>query len=186
MEDFAGLSRAGLPALPIVLTPEQDKKLIQEKKFGNFGLNGRAATEEGQPRVAKGNRSSSRDLGGEVPPEVADNVPVFSTTYVPDKDKNGLVGDLSSTTSVVEAMEPVALMAWIDEFMIAMSQAVMDFNGLILDYYGDGLMAAFGAPVPSRSEAEIRRDAENALRAARQMEAAVDELNARRQTDSAE
>ena len=35
-------------------------------------------------------------------------------------------------------------------------------GGLIIDYFGDGMMAAFGAPVVSGSEAEISRDAEAA------------------------
>jgi adenylate cyclase len=52
-------------------------------------------------------------------------------------------------------------------------------KGLLNKYMGDSIMAVFGAPVPSTTEEEFRRDAQNAIRCALCMRRALAKLNAR-------
>ena len=47
-------------------------------------------------------------------------------------------------------------MVWIDDYLRALSQQVLDFGGLVDDYFGDGMMAIFGAPVARDSMEEIQ------------------------------
>jgi len=88
-----------------------------------------------------------------------------------------LMSDLEGYTSASEEMEPETLMSWINEYMSAMAELVEEFGGVVDDYAGDGVMANFGFPVPSETEAEINADAAQAVRCAVAMGARLRELN---------
>jgi adenylate cyclase len=89
-----------------------------------------------------------------------------------------LMSDLQGYTTASESMDPEALMSWINSYMVVMANLVDDHDGIVDDYAGDGIKANFGFPIPSTTEAAIRRDAQNAVRCALAMGAAMDRLNA--------
>jgi adenylate cyclase len=88
-----------------------------------------------------------------------------------------LFTDLVNFTSVSEKKTPDALLAWLNEYMEQMSNKVSEHGGIINKYIGDSVMALFGAPLPRRSDSEIRNDAVNAVRCALHMARELLELN---------
>lgn len=94
-----------------------------------------------------------------------------------------LFTDLTGFTTVAERLPPEALMEWLNEYMDAMARQVSRHGGVIRQYAGDSIVVIFGVPVPRRTEAEIGRDAVNAVDCALAMEATLVELNRRWQAN---
>ena len=101
------------------------------------------ATEEGDPR-----------LGGE------------------RMDATVLFSDLRGFTSFAEARDPEQVIDVLNRYLTAMSDAILDHDGTLVAYMGDGIMAVFGAPVASTDHAD------RALAAARAMLERLEEFNA--------
>ena len=98
------------------------------------------ATEEGDPR-----------LGGE------------------RMDATVLFSDLRGFTSFAEARDPEQVIEVLNRYLTAMSDAILDHDGTLVAYMGDGIMAVFGAPGrvdrPRRPRARRRpRDARSGSR----------------------
>lgn len=74
--------------------------------------------------------------------------------------------DIASFTTISEALDPGTLMDWLNEYMALMSPRINEHDGVILRFIGDAIMAVFGVPVARATEADIRRDAINAVRCA--------------------
>lgn len=91
-----------------------------------------------------------------------------------------LFTDLENFTPVAEALDPPALMEWLNAYMETMAGLVMDHGGVVDDYYGDAIKANFGVPLARTTEDEINRDARNAVNCALAMSAALQQLNAAR------
>jgi adenylate cyclase len=85
--------------------------------------------------------------------------------------------DLAGFTTVSENMEPQQLIDWLNTYMDAMAQAVMDHGGVVDEFLGDGLKAVFGIPLPGTSEEEVARDARAAVHCALKMRDELDRLN---------
>jgi len=88
-----------------------------------------------------------------------------------------LFSDIRGFTPISEKLGPLGLSQWIEIYMRAMSQPILDQHGLISKYIGDAIMALFGVPVPHASKEEIAQDALNAVRAAMGMREAMKLLN---------
>jgi adenylate cyclase len=86
--------------------------------------------------------------------------------------------DMRGYTARAETMDPVALMDWVGDFMQRMAEEVAAHGGVVDDYFGDGIKANFGVPVPRREDHEVDQDARRAARAALAMAEALGELNA--------
>jgi len=82
-----------------------------------------------------------------------------------------LFADIRGFTAMTEGMEPQRVIALLNEFMEAASDAVEAEGGVVDKYVGDEIMAVFGAPV-SRGG-----DADRAVRAALRVRDAVAGLN---------
>jgi adenylate cyclase len=89
-----------------------------------------------------------------------------------------LISDLEGFTSLCEQLDPQPLMDWLNTYMEAMTQLIIEHGGIVDDYAGDGLKADFGVPLVRTMEAEIRQDAVNAVRCALAMEQTMYRLNA--------
>jgi len=63
------------------------------------------------------------------------------------KEVTVLFADLRNFTPMVEATPPRDVVRIINRYFTAMSGAIKQHNGLILQYIGDEIMAVFGAPV---------------------------------------
>ena len=89
-----------------------------------------------------------------------------------------LFTDLKGFSSTSEQLGPAALMEWLNEYMDAITHAVVDSGGVVHKYIGDSIMAVFGVPLARTTEAEIKRDAVNAVHCALTMQQAMTRLNA--------
>lgn len=74
-----------------------------------------------------------------------------------------LFNDIRGFTTYAESNPADEALTVLNRFLGEMSDAVMDHGGSLLGYRGDGLMAAFGAPLPTDDHAD------RALAAAREM-----------------
>ncbi|HUI06628.1 MAG TPA: adenylate/guanylate cyclase domain-containing protein [Verrucomicrobiae bacterium] len=89
-----------------------------------------------------------------------------------------LFTDLKGFSTVSEQLGPGPLMDWLNEYMDAITHAVVDSGGVVHKYIGDSVMAVFGVPLARTTEAEIKQDAINAVHCALAMQQAMIRLNA--------
>lgn len=90
-----------------------------------------------------------------------------------DADVTLLFADIRGFSRVSERLGPARTMAWIQDTMGTLSDCVLQFDGVLVDYIGDELMAMWGAPAPQVDHAEL------ACHAAREMTVVLEEINAR-------
>lgn len=88
-----------------------------------------------------------------------------------------LFSDIAGFTPICENLPPEPLIAWLDRYIDTMVQLVLEHEGIVLRFIGDGILAVFGAPLARSSEADIARDAQNAARCAIAMREAMERLN---------
>jgi adenylate cyclase len=88
-----------------------------------------------------------------------------------------LFADIRGFSRVSERLGPARTMAWIQDTMGVLSECVLAYDGVVVDYIGDELMAMWGAPAPQTDHAEL------ACYAARQMMEMLTEINARWQDE---
>jgi adenylate cyclase len=74
-----------------------------------------------------------------------------------------LFSDLRGFTSFAETKEPAEVISVLNRYLTEMSDAILDHDGTLVAYMGDGIMAVFGAPIASDDHAD------QALSAARRM-----------------
>jgi adenylate cyclase len=82
-----------------------------------------------------------------------------------------MFSDLRGFTSFAEALEPEVVIAILNRYLTAMSDAILDHDGTLVAYMGDGIFAVFGAPLG------IEDHADRALAAARDMLVRCREFN---------
>jgi adenylate cyclase len=56
--------------------------------------------------------------------------------------------DVAGFTTISEALTPEELVALLNEYLTAMTNIVLSYDGMIDKYEGDAIMAVFGAPIP--------------------------------------
>jgi len=84
-----------------------------------------------------------------------------------------LMSDVRGFTAMAERLPPAEVSETMNEYFTAMVDVILTRRGMVQDFIGDGILAVFGAPVD---------DAEHpmqAVRAALEMQAALERLNAR-------
>lgn len=74
-----------------------------------------------------------------------------------------LFTDLKGFTSVSEQTDPETLMLWLNDYMNAMADIVLEYDGVIDKFIGDAVMAVFGVPIPSTTPEAIAADAKAAV-----------------------
>lgn len=89
-------------------------------------------------------------------------------------DVTTLVADMEGYTSQVETLPVEAAATLTRDFLDCLTGPVIDHQGTLDKYTGDGMMAFWGAPLPQAEHADL------ALDAARAIELRVDELSASR------
>jgi adenylate cyclase len=83
-----------------------------------------------------------------------------------------LFSDLRGFTSFAEGREPSEVIGVLNRYLTEMSDAILDHDGTLVAYMGDGIMAVFGAPIASEDHAD------KALGAARVMLDKLERFNA--------
>lgn len=115
-------------------------------------------------------------FGTYVPPELVDEMLLEPERYsmqAASRELTVMFCDMRGFTAMSERMEPVQLQALLNGIFSRLTQAIRAQRGTIDKYMGDCVMAFWGAPVPTPEHAAL------AVRAALDMVAAVDALNAR-------
>ena len=85
-----------------------------------------------------------------------------------------LIADLRDFTPYVEASDPEEVVRSLRDYFTAMHKAVRRHQGLVLQYVGDEIEVAFGAPLPCDDHAD------QAILAALEMKAHLEQLNKQR------
>ncbi len=68
-------------------------------------------------------------------------------------------------------------MPWLNQYLNAMSECIMERGGVIDKYIGDAIMAIFGIPFPHTKPEEIKQDALNCMAACLAMYERLQKLN---------
>ncbi|MDI9639077.1 adenylate/guanylate cyclase domain-containing protein [Geitlerinema splendidum] len=88
-----------------------------------------------------------------------------------------LFSDLKNFSTLAEKKSPEELMAWLNPYLSAMTEEVLNHNGIVNKFTGDGIMAVFGVPVARTTPEEIAQDAQNAVNCALVMGACLQKFN---------
>lgn len=91
--------------------------------------------------------------------------------------------DIRSFTSISEKMPPRDLLNWLNNYLEAMTDCIMDHGGVVDKYIGDAIMAVFGVPFCHSEYPEIQKDALNAVAACIAMHEKLHELNQQLRVD---
>jgi len=90
-----------------------------------------------------------------------------------------LFSDIRGFTSISEKLPPRELLSWLNEYLDAMTDCIMDHGGVIDKYIGDAIMAVFGIPFAHTQPEAIQQDALNAIAAGIAMQKRLQALNQR-------
>ena len=64
-----------------------------------------------------------------------------------------MMSDLRGFTALSERMPAQELLSMLNHYLAEMTEIIQKYNGTIIEFIGDGIMAIFGAPVPSETHA---------------------------------
>jgi len=84
-----------------------------------------------------------------------------------------LFADIRGFTSLSEALSPEQVVNLLNNYLGTMTDIIDSYGGTVNEFYGDGLLAFFGAPVPNKEHAKI------AVQCALAMKAGMVEVNRR-------
>jgi class 3 adenylate cyclase len=87
-----------------------------------------------------------------------------------------LFSDIRDFTKMSEQLSPVDVVAFLNEYLGAMVDCVLEHDGVLDKFIGDAVMAVFGAPISHGP----KKDAENAVACALAMGRRLEEINERR------
>ena len=82
-----------------------------------------------------------------------------------------MMSDLRGFTAISEQMEAKSLIAMLNHYLGEMTEIIQKRNGTIIEFIGDGILAIFGAPLPSDSHAA------DAVACAVEMQTRMDAIN---------
>ncbi|NEP38162.1 MAG: adenylate/guanylate cyclase domain-containing protein [Okeania sp. SIO2G4] len=123
-------------------------------------------------------------LGQQTSPEIAqalwqERSYLINSGILPPKTVTAtiLFTDLKNFSTISEKKTSEALMNWLNEYLSAMTDIVINHHGIVNKFTGDGVMAVFGIPVPRTSVEEIAIDAQNAVNCALAMGQHLSQLN---------
>ncbi|NJK61122.1 MAG: CHASE2 domain-containing protein [Oscillatoriales cyanobacterium SM2_1_8] len=88
-----------------------------------------------------------------------------------------LFTDMRNFSTAAEMQQPHETLDWLNTYLGAIAEEVIAQGGMVDKYIGDAVMAVFGVPIPSTTEAEWRRDARRAVTAAIEMAHKLDRLS---------
>ena len=84
-----------------------------------------------------------------------------------------LFADIRGFTALSESLSPEQVVSLLNNYLGTMTDIIDSYGGTVNEFYGDGLLAFFGAPVPNENHAKI------AVQCALAMKAGMVEVNRR-------
>jgi len=72
-----------------------------------------------------------------------------------DAEVTLLFADVRGFSRISERLGPAATVEWISDVMNALSECVLDHRGVLVDYFGDELLAMWGAPEEQPDHAQL-------------------------------
>jgi adenylate cyclase len=85
--------------------------------------------------------------------------------------------DVRGFTTTSEKLAPQELLTWLNLYLDAMTDCIMEHGGVVDKYIGDAIMAVFGVPFSHTDRREIQQDATNAIAASLAMHQRLQLLN---------
>jgi adenylate cyclase len=82
-----------------------------------------------------------------------------------------MFADLRGFTPIAESLPPTSVVDLLNNYFGVMTDVIEEFNGTINEFYGDGILAFFGAPVPLEDHARA------ALRCGSEMQRLMQRVN---------
>ena len=122
----------------------------------------------------RGQRLLRKSFALYLAPQVIDRM--LASNKLPDlggetRDVTVFFSDLEGFSSIAEKMSPAELVAFVNEYLSAMTDIIESRGGYVDKYIGDSIVAVFGAPVDDADHAR------NAAQAALSCRARLEELN---------
>ncbi len=69
------------------------------------------------------------------------------------KNLTVMFSDLRGFTPIAESLPPASVVDMLNNYFGVMTDAIEEFHGTINEFYGDGILAFFGAPMPAEDHA---------------------------------
>jgi adenylate cyclase len=142
-------------------------------------LTGYAAYQEREDR-----RTVMSLFGRHVNPEIAEAIwrdrdQILKEGRLPGRKMTATVlfTDIKDFSGITERTDPETLMDWLNEYMAAMSQLVLDYGGIVDKFIGDSIMAVFGVLLSEHTPEAIAEEAQKAVRCAVEMASTLYALN---------
>jgi len=85
--------------------------------------------------------------------------------------------DVRNFTTISQKTPPTQLLHWLNRYLQAMTDCIMDQGGVVDKYIGDAIMAVFGIPIPRTTSQEVQADACRAIAASIAMYHRLQQLN---------
>lgn len=121
----------------------------------------------------KQQKTVMRLLGQQTSPEIADalwkgRLNLLESGRLPWQKLTATVffSDIKNFSTLSEAESPEFIMGWLNEYLNIITEEVQTHHGIVNKFMGDGVMAVFGVPVASKTEAEIATKAQQAVNCA--------------------
>jgi len=71
-----------------------------------------------------------------------------------DAEVSVLFCDIRGFSKIAERVSPADMLKWLNDVLTNLSECVLRYDGVVVDYIGDALMAMFGAPEPQSDHAD--------------------------------
>ena len=88
-----------------------------------------------------------------------------------------MFADIKDFSTISETMTPEELLEWLNEFLGILTQEVIQRQGIINKFTGDGVMAVFGVPTCRLDTREVEDDARAAVACALAISDRLEEMN---------
>jgi class 3 adenylate cyclase len=88
-----------------------------------------------------------------------------------------LFADIKDFSTISEQMTPEALLEWLNKFLGVLTQEVIQRQGIVNKFTGDGVMAVFGVPTCRLEAREVTEDARAAVACAIAISDRLEEMN---------
>ena len=88
-----------------------------------------------------------------------------------------MFADIKDFSTISEQMPPEALLEWLNELLEVITQEVLNRQGIVNKFTGDGVMVAFGVPTSRLDTREVAQDARAAVACAIAISDRLEEMN---------